>query len=84
MTLSTEADAYPPEATLTTGDVALFFLAYDKDEGVYYPIGGPFGVFRVSGGHTWPLTRSVAQRRQDKPQALSDALATVERLGAGR
>jgi len=82
LTLTTDVNDYPEEAALKTGEDALFFLSRDQDEGFYRPLGGPFGILRIKGGQTKPLTPSVARRRGDKPEALSDVLATVEKLGA--
>jgi hypothetical protein len=77
-TLSTVVDVYK-DAALATGEQALFFLMRG-DDGAYRLVAGPFGIFRIRGGNTEPLTGFVKQLRGDKPEPLGQVLATIEKL----
>jgi hypothetical protein len=80
LTLSTDVDAYSADAAIKTGEEAIFFLNRKEDGPVYEPVGGPFGIFRVTRGHVHALTDSVVRRRKDKPVMLSAFLAEVDNL----
>ena len=80
--LWTSVDAYPESEALKVGEEAIVFLQYRAATGVYGFTSGPFGVFRVADGRVHAMTREVAQRRGDKPSAVSAFVDELQRLHA--